>query len=49
MNDAKWLDRVWNAYRIYKTIYDSNTQTCEHFLNWLYREYGIVTPDKRKQ
>lgn len=49
MNDIKWLDRVWHAYSVYVKTIDQDRQSGEHFLRWLYREYGVMPPDQRKQ
>lgn len=49
MNDAQWLDRVWKAYCVYKEQYDKHNQTVEHFVLYLYQQYGIVIPPERKQ
>jgi len=48
MNDMEWLDRVWKAYKVYKDVYYPAEQSLDHFILYLYQQYGIVTPDKRR-
>ena len=45
MNDKDWLNRVTVAYKIYKEQLGSNP-TIEEFIEWLYKQYGIVQPEK---
>jgi hypothetical protein len=40
MIDKDWLERVITAYKAYPY---PNVEI-EHFLNWLYSQYGIVPP-----
>ena len=48
MNDKEWLDRVWLASRVYQQRVDQDQQRVEHFVQWLYREYGIVMPERKQ-
>ena len=41
MTDKDWLERVSIAYRAYP--YPS--RETERFINWLYKQYGIVQPN----
>ena len=44
MNDKEWLERVQIAYKSYPfPNYD-----IEQFIEWLYKQYGIVPPKKEK-
>jgi len=49
MNDIEWLDRVWRAYRVYQDRVHIIDQSLDHFLFWLYKEYGVVPPPQRKK
>ena len=41
MNDKDWLDRVDIAYKVYAK--DKSPQLpIEQFIEWLYKQYGIV-------
>ena len=42
MNDKIWLDKVNHAYEIY--ISSNSLGTVDHFISWLYTQYGIVRP-----
>ena len=42
LNDKGWLEKVTTAYRAYP--YPS--KEIERFINWLYKQYGIVEPTK---
>jgi hypothetical protein len=44
MNDRVWLERVWLASRVYQQKIPIDQQSLDHFVKWLYREYGIVLP-----
>jgi hypothetical protein len=44
MNDRVWLERVWVASRVYQQKISVDQQSIDHFVKWLYREYGIVLP-----
>lgn len=48
MNDKQWLDRVWLASRVYQERVNAEQQSVEHFVRWLYREYGIVMPELKE-
>lgn len=48
MNDAQWLDRVWRAYGVYVQRIPLKDRNIDHFISWLYQQYGIVFPDQRK-
>jgi hypothetical protein len=41
MIDKDWLERVTIAYKAYSTQVGPNL-SIENFINWLYRQYGIV-------
>lgn len=41
--DKEWLERVLVAARIYDSEHDMNT--AQYFVQWLYKQYGIVFPD----
>lgn len=41
MNDKQWLERVTIAYNVYKNEV-SPSLPVENFINWLYKQYGIV-------
>jgi len=47
MNDRDWLDRVWTGYKVYKEEVLYHEQALEHFILWLYKQYGIVPPTER--
>lgn len=48
MNDREWLNRVWLASRVYQGRFSLEQQSVDHFVRWLYREYGIVMPAERE-
>lgn len=48
MNDKEWLDRVRLASRVYQEQFSQDQQSVEHFVRWLYREYGIVMPQLKE-
>ena len=45
MNDKEWLERLLLAYNSYP--YPS--KEIETFINWVYKMYGIVKPEKRNK
>ena len=45
LTDKDWLNKVTTAYKVYP--YPS--KEIESFINWLYRQYGIVEPSKDKK
>ena len=47
MNDKDWLKKVYTAYKFYKEAYP-NQKDLDTFINWLYKEYGIVLPKDNK-
>lgn len=47
MNDKQWLERVTIAYKEYSRQVGPNLQT-EQFIDWLYKQYGIVIPKDSK-
>jgi hypothetical protein len=47
MIDKDWLERVSVAYREYSRQVSPNL-SIEQFINWLYKQYGIVKPDDKK-
>ena len=46
MNDKEWLERVTLAYKVYSKNYSPQLQV-ELFIDWLYKQYGIVKPEKK--
>jgi hypothetical protein len=40
MTDKDWLERVTIAYR----AYPDPSKEIEKFIQWLYKQYGIVEP-----
>jgi hypothetical protein len=47
MNDKQWLERVTIAYKEYSQQVRPDL-SIEQFINWLYKQYGIVKPDDKK-
>jgi hypothetical protein len=45
MIDKDWLERVTIAYKVYSGKVGPKLEI-ENFIAWLYRQYGIVEPDK---
>ena len=45
MIDKKWLEKISIAYNVYP--YPS--KETERFIQWLYKQYGIVEPVKVKK
>ena len=45
MNDKQWLERVTIAYKAYSKDVGPGLQI-EAFITWLYKQYGIVPPNK---
>jgi hypothetical protein len=45
MIDKDWLERVTIAYKVY-TREVGPSYPIEHFIDWLYKQYGIVKPEK---
>lgn len=43
MTDKEWLDKILLAYK----TYPYPNVSIEHFIKWLYEQYGVVTPEKR--
>jgi hypothetical protein len=43
MNDKELLTRINIAYKVYP--YPS--KEIESFINWMYKQYGIVQPEKK--
>ena len=46
MNDKDWLEKVTMAYRVYSSEVGPNLAV-ENFVEWLYKQYGILPPDKK--
>jgi hypothetical protein len=46
MNDKEWLERVSLAYKVYSKDVGPNL-SIEQFIQWLYKQYGIVQNDKK--
>jgi hypothetical protein len=42
MNDKQWLERVSIAYK----AYPFPSKEIEAFINWIYKQYGIVNQEK---
>lgn len=47
MNDRQWLERVTIAYEAYKDQVGPSLPI-ENFIQWLYKQYGIIQPPARK-
>ena len=45
MNDKDWLEKVSVAYKVYSDGVGPKLDI-ENFINWIYRQYGIVPPRK---
>jgi hypothetical protein len=45
MNDKDWLEKVTIAYNAYCKEFGPGLQI-EYFIDWLYKQYGIVKPKK---
>lgn len=43
MRDKDWLEKVRVAYNIYAR--ECSTDNVEHFIQWLYKQYGIEFPN----
>ena len=43
INDKDWLERISIAYQ----VYPYPTKEIEAFVIWLYKQYGIVTPENQ--
>jgi hypothetical protein len=48
MNDKDWLDKVSVAYKVYQKEFNLNSIQLNHFISWLYSQYGIIPPKDRK-
>jgi hypothetical protein len=42
LNDKDWLEKITIAYKAYP--YPS--KDIERFINWIYKQYGIIQPKK---
>lgn len=40
MTDKEWLDKIVTAYK----VYPYPNLNIEQFIQWLYKQYGIVPP-----
>lgn len=47
MIDKDWLERVTIAYKVYAKDVSPNLAV-EQFIEWMYKQYGIVQPDNKK-
>ena len=47
LTDKDWLEKVTVAYRVYSEQVGPNLQL-ENFIEWLYKQYGIVQTKKDK-
>ena len=45
MNDKDMLNRITLAYQVYSKEVGPNL-SIEQFIDWLYKQYGIVQPKK---
>lgn len=45
MFDKQWLYRVYVAYKVYKDLPNNDKQSVDHFVRYLYQQYGIIFPD----
>ena len=43
MIDKDWLERISIAYK----VYPFPSKEIESFIEWLYRQYGIVKPENK--
>jgi hypothetical protein len=46
MTDKDWLEKVTIAYQEYSKQVGPKLDI-ENFISWLYRQYGIVEPNKK--
>ena len=46
MTDKDWLERVTIAYQEYSRQVGPKLDI-ENFISWLYKQYGIVEPNKK--
>jgi hypothetical protein len=46
MNDKQWLERVSLAYKVYSKDVGP-ALPIEQFIDWLYKQYGIVKPEQK--
>ena len=52
LSDKDWLEKVLIASEVFKkdvTKYGSHRQEITDFVEWLYKQYGIVLPDYAKK
>ncbi len=47
MNDKDWLDKVHTAFVEYEKLCGSQLHAY-NFVNWLYKQYGIVPPNRKE-
>jgi hypothetical protein len=47
MKDKDWLEKVSIAYKVYSDQVGPKLPI-EHFIAWMYRQYGIVEPTDKK-
>ena len=45
MIDKEWLEKISTAY----SVYPYPNKEAERFIQWLYKQYGIVEPVKVKK
>ena len=51
MKEVEWLDKVLLAAKVYNddvVEYGSHKQEIKNFVEWLYKQYGVVMPHKTK-
>lgn len=46
MIDQEWLNKVYVAFKEYEKVNGSQPQAYS-FVNWLYKQYGIVLPERK--
>jgi hypothetical protein len=48
INDKEWLERLLIGYKVYKEEHGGKADV-EHFIVWMYKQYGIVLPKEKKK
>lgn len=46
MIDRDWLERICIAYNVYKEQMGGPNPSIEEFIQWLYKQYGIIPSTK---
>ena len=50
MNDKEWLEKIDHAAKVYnqnRLHQDFQAEEINKFIEWLYKQYGIVRNDKK--